>query len=169
MLAPQSPAFAAASQDSDNGVGPFSDCSDDSCFEHGPASGGVGNELFAAIRGSAAQSHDQPQRKRSLEALLREAASALSQGASSALGQGNEQQELLGHQAGPRKAARRSVLLSSQHEIGVRYGIAKGIAIANGRRHWATDWALKEYPDMCRKKKARDQFLKNARRWCTNA
>ena len=100
MLAPQSPAFAASSQDSDHGVGPVS--SDDSCFEHGPASGGVGNELFAALQGSAAQSHDQPQRKRSLEDLLREAASALSQGASSALGQGNEQQELLGHQAGPR-------------------------------------------------------------------
>ena len=157
------PTNAASSQDSDNGADDlFGDCSDDSCFEHGPASGGAGNALFAALSqdASASQSQHQPQRKRSLEALLREAASALSQDASAALSQGDEQ---------PRKVARRSVLLSSQHEIGVRYGIAKTMAIATGLRNWATDWALKEYPDMCSTKKARDQFLKNARRWAKNA
>ena len=61
------------------------------------------------------------------------------------------------------------MLLSSQYAIGVRYGIAKDIAIANGQRHWATDWVLKQYLCMCRSKRARNQFLKNARRWCKNA
>ena len=143
-----------------------SDGSEASYFEHGAASGGVGNTLFAAIQGSAAVSQDKPQRRRSLADLLQEVASALSQDASvasalsqDALSQGDER---------PRKVARRSVLLTLQHEVGVRYGIAKAVALASKQRNWATEWALKTYPDMCRTKKAREKFLKNARRWCKN-
>ena len=164
MAAPddiQSPAIGALSSDSGND-------SNESFFEHGPAGGGVGQALFAAMRGPAAERQGPPQRKRSLEALLREAVSALGQDTPAAWGQGDEQQDLV-HKRGPHKAARQSVLLTSQHDIGVRYGIARKIAIAKGNRHWATDWALNEYPDMCRTRKARDQFLKNARRWSKKA
>ena len=147
----------------------FGDTSGDSGFEHGPAGGGAGggggDALFAAIHRPGGDNAGHPQIKRSLEALLREAASALSQGDSAALSQGGEESDF--HRA--RKSARKNVLLSSKHEIGIRYGIAKDIALANGSRHWATDWALREYPCMCSTRKARDAFLRNARRWCQNA
>ena len=165
--------IAAQSAGSDDGAddifGDASDASDDSCFDHGPAGGGVGDALFAAIHGAGAKSAGPSQIKRSLESLLREAASALSQDASAALSQGCEEADFHGHAGKPHKMPRKSELLSMKHEIGIQYGIAKDLAIANGLYHWSTDWALREYPNMCRTRQARDQFLKNARRWCQNA
>ena len=117
-------------------------------FVHGAAGDQctAGDALFAALRGSGAgpACRQRPQReRRAVEHLLREAALALSQDG-----------DALCHGSLPapknKQQTRPALLVLRSREIAAAFLLERDVALAQNRRYWATEWAMREHPDMCR-------------------
>ena len=117
-------------------------------FVHGAAGDQctAGDALFVALRGSGAgpACRQRPQReRRAVEHLLREAALALSQDGD-ALCQGSLPAPKNKQQTRP------ALLVLRSREIAAAFLLERDVALAQNRRYWATEWAMREHPDMCR-------------------
>ena len=160
------------------GVGTMHDSSSCSDIDEGSTSGGeyfvhgaagdqctAGDALFAALRGSGAgpACRQRPQReRRAVEHLLREAALALSQDG-----------DALCHGSLPapknKQQTRPALLVLRSREIAAAFLLERDVALAQNRRYWATEWAMREHPDMCRTTEEKDVFLSTVRRWARKA
>ena len=136
-------------------------------FVHGAAGDQctAGDALFAALRGSGAgpACRQRPQReRRAVEHLLREAALALSQDG-----------DALCHGSLPapknKQQTRPALLVLRSREIAAAFLLERDVALAQNRRYWATEWAMREHPDMCRTTEEKDVFLSTVRRWARKA
>ena len=104
-----------------------------------------------------------PQReRRAVEHLLREAALALSQDG-----------DALCHGSLPapknKQQTRPALLVLRSREIAAAFLLERDVALAQNRRYWATEWAMREHPDMCRTTEEKDVFLSTVRRWARKA
>ena len=97
-----------------------------------------------------------------MEHLLREAALALSQDGD-ALRQGSLPAPKNKQQTRP------ALLVLRSREIAAAFLLERDVALAQNRRYWATEWAMREHPDMCRTTEEKDVFLNTVRRWARKA
>ena len=137
-------------------------------LEHGADEGScnAGDALFAAFCGSGASAGSgrqnlqaRPQHTKSVQELLLAAARVLSQGDEAGSEADGE---------APAKVRRQSTRITEQRAIAARYAMARDTAPVTKGRYWAAEWAMREYPEMCRTRKERKQFLRKARRWSKN-
>ena len=136
-------------------------------FEHGAAGDQCigGDALFVAIRGSVAAPvcRQRPQRaRRAVEHLLREAAMALSQDGDACCPGSLPA-------AKHRQQTRPVLLVVRSREIAAGFLLERDVARSQNSRYWASEWAMREHPDMCRTIVERELFLKNVRRWAKKA
>ena len=131
-------------------------------FNHGAAGDQCfgGDALFVATRGSVAVlvCRQRPQRaRRAVEHLLREAAMALSQdGDALCLGSLPAAKQ--------KQQTRPALLVVRSREIAAGFWLEQDVARAQKSRYWASEWAMRERPDMCRTTVDRELFVKNVRR-----
>jgi hypothetical protein len=89
-----------------------------------------------------------------VEHLLREAAMALSQDSLPA--------------SKSKQHTRPALLVARSREIAAAFLLERDVARAQNIRQWATEWAMREHPDMCRTTEDKDALLTSVRRWSRN-
>ena len=118
--------------------------------------------MFVAMRGSAARLVCSPRPQlamRAMEQLLKDAALALSQDVD-ALCPGS-----LPAAKHSKQRTRPALLVARSREIDASFLLERDVARSQKSRYWASEWAMREHPDMCRTIVERELFLKNVRRW----
>ena len=60
---------------------------------------------------------------------------------------------------------RPALFLARSREIAAGFLLERDVARSQKSRYWASEWAMREHPDMCRTIVERELFLKNVRRW----
>ena len=68
-----------------------------------------------------------------------------------------------------KQQTRPALLVVRSREIAAGYLLEQDVARAQKRRYWASEWAMREHPDMRRTTVDRELFLKNVRRWAKKA
>ena len=68
-----------------------------------------------------------------------------------------------------KQQTRPALLVARTREIAAGYLLEQDVARAQKLRYWASEWAMREHPDMCRTTADRELFLKNVRRWAKKA